>query len=229
MYACAYVRCRPRWTHDDTRTLPDDLLTTTRTVRKTPRPGPSGRYGGHPRVPRDRVAGAVGVESTGMAVGGRHRRGSASTVGDIYRDETDRYLESKYAADKLFADDAERSQVQQRVGASVRQPRRDDGPGAGAARAVHQGRTELPAGNQPDCGVAAAGGVELCACRACPGTRDSLDDTASRSPRARRRRDPRIPEGYHQGALIPTAYNTGETFQPAPRAPLDEVLHVDRW
>ena len=38
-----------------------------------------------------------------------------------------------------------------------------------------------------------------------------------------------IPEGVHQGALIPTAYYTGDTFRPAPRDPLDAVLHVDGW
>ena len=38
-----------------------------------------------------------------------------------------------------------------------------------------------------------------------------------------------IPDGVHQGALIPTAYYTGETFKPAPREPLDSVLHLDRW
>ena len=38
-----------------------------------------------------------------------------------------------------------------------------------------------------------------------------------------------IPAGYHQGVLLPTAYFTGETFRPAPRDPLDSVLHVDRW
>jgi hypothetical protein len=29
--------------------------------------------------------------------------------------------------------------------------------------------------------------------------------------------------------LMPTAYYTGETFRPAPRDPLDTVLHIDRW
>ena len=32
-----------------------------------------------------------------------------------------------------------------------------------------------------------------------------------------------------QGVLIPTAYYTGETFRPAARVPLGEVLHVDAW
>jgi nitroreductase len=38
-----------------------------------------------------------------------------------------------------------------------------------------------------------------------------------------------IPDGVHQGALVPTAYYTGETFRPAAREPLDAVLHLDRW
>ncbi|MGA9874169.1 MAG: nitroreductase, partial [Rhodococcus sp. (in: high G+C Gram-positive bacteria)] len=33
----------------------------------------------------------------------------------------------------------------------------------------------------------------------------------------------------HQGASIPTAYYTGETFKVAPRDPIETVLHVDRW
>jgi nitroreductase len=38
-----------------------------------------------------------------------------------------------------------------------------------------------------------------------------------------------LPAGIHQGVLIPTAYYTGTTFRPAPRAPLDSVLHINRW
>jgi nitroreductase len=38
-----------------------------------------------------------------------------------------------------------------------------------------------------------------------------------------------LPADIRQGALIPTAYYTGDTFKPAPRVPLDEVLHVDSW
>jgi len=29
--------------------------------------------------------------------------------------------------------------------------------------------------------------------------------------------------------LIPTVYYTGDTFRPAVRRPLDDVLHIDRW
>jgi nitroreductase len=38
-----------------------------------------------------------------------------------------------------------------------------------------------------------------------------------------------LPEDVRQGSLIPTAYYTGETFRPARRRPLEEVLHLDRW
>ncbi|QWF83706.1 nitroreductase family protein [Amycolatopsis sp. CA-230715] len=38
-----------------------------------------------------------------------------------------------------------------------------------------------------------------------------------------------LPETVHQGALIPTAYYTGTGFKPAERKPIDEVLHLNRW
>lgn len=38
-----------------------------------------------------------------------------------------------------------------------------------------------------------------------------------------------IPDTVAQGVLLPVAYYTGETFKPAPRKPLDEILHVNGW
>ncbi|UQS22671.1 nitroreductase family protein [Amycolatopsis thermalba] len=38
-----------------------------------------------------------------------------------------------------------------------------------------------------------------------------------------------LPPGIRQGALIPTAYHDGGPFRPARRAPLADVLVVDRW
>ncbi len=38
-----------------------------------------------------------------------------------------------------------------------------------------------------------------------------------------------IPADVRQGVLLPTAYYTGETFKPAPREPVATVLHHDRW
>jgi len=38
-----------------------------------------------------------------------------------------------------------------------------------------------------------------------------------------------LPGGIRQGVLIPTAYYTGDTFRSATRRPLADVLHVDHW
>lgn len=38
-----------------------------------------------------------------------------------------------------------------------------------------------------------------------------------------------LPPAVHQAALIPTAHYTGETFKPAPRQPVEEVLHLNQW
>jgi nitroreductase len=36
-------------------------------------------------------------------------------------------------------------------------------------------------------------------------------------------------EQVTQAALIPVAYTLGTDFKPAPRKPLDSILHFDRW
>ncbi|MET9200271.1 nitroreductase family protein [Gordonia sp. NPDC003585] len=38
-----------------------------------------------------------------------------------------------------------------------------------------------------------------------------------------------IPSTVHQGVLLPVAYTKGTDFKPAPRKPLDKVLHVNGW
>ena len=38
-----------------------------------------------------------------------------------------------------------------------------------------------------------------------------------------------IPANIHQGVLLPVAYSKGTDFKPAPRKPLDSVLHIDGW
>jgi nitroreductase len=37
------------------------------------------------------------------------------------------------------------------------------------------------------------------------------------------------PDNARLASLMPTAYYTGETFQPARRRPVEEVLFWDRW
>ncbi|WP_044506138.1 MULTISPECIES: nitroreductase family protein [unclassified Gordonia (in: high G+C Gram-positive bacteria)] len=38
-----------------------------------------------------------------------------------------------------------------------------------------------------------------------------------------------IPANIHQGVLLPVAYTKGTDFKPAPRKSLDSVLHIDGW
>lgn len=38
-----------------------------------------------------------------------------------------------------------------------------------------------------------------------------------------------IPPGVHQAVLVPTAYYRGTTFRPAARSPLAPTIHMDRW
>jgi nitroreductase len=38
-----------------------------------------------------------------------------------------------------------------------------------------------------------------------------------------------IPRNVRQGVLLPVAYTKGTDFRPGPRADLDAVLHVNRW
>lgn len=38
-----------------------------------------------------------------------------------------------------------------------------------------------------------------------------------------------IPQNVRQGVLLPVAYSKGTDFKPAPRQPLDTVLHINGW
>ncbi|MEE4024221.1 nitroreductase family protein [Gordonia sp. PKS22-38] len=38
-----------------------------------------------------------------------------------------------------------------------------------------------------------------------------------------------IPSTVHQGVLLPVAYTKGTDFKPAGRKPLDDILHVNHW
>lgn len=38
-----------------------------------------------------------------------------------------------------------------------------------------------------------------------------------------------IPSSVHQGVLLPVAYTKGTDFKPAGRKPLDDILHINGW
>ena len=207
---------------------PDELLTTTRTVRKRldlTRPVPLG-------LVRECLEVAL------QAPSGSNRQGwqwvvvvdeaQRRAVGDIYREVTLGYLESGTSARSLYADDPERSAVQQRIGASSEWLARHmaevpvlvlaciaTGPLSDGSQAGLWGSL-LPA----------AWSYALAARARGLGTAWT---TLHLQREAEVAEILGIPDGYRQGVLLPTAYYTGETFRPAPRDPLDTVLHIDRW
>jgi nitroreductase len=150
-------------------------------------------------------------------------------IGDWYRAAVESYLSSRGAAHRLFANDPERAAVQRRIGASVRWL----GERMGSVPVllipcIRAGRT-LPSGNQAGLwgSLLPAAWSYMLAARArglgTAWTTLHLEHEAEIAELLA------LPEGIHQGVLIPTAYYKGETFQPAPRLPLDGVLHVDHW
>lgn len=207
---------------------PDELLTTTRTVRK--------RLDLDRPVPLELVRECLAVAL--QAPSGSNRQGwhwvvvtnpdKRRAIGEVYRRAVDGYLRSPAAASKLFGDDPERGPVQQRVGDSV------------AYLGEHLGDVpvlvipcltvrRLDAGNQAGLWgslLPAAWSYMLAARARGLGTAWTTlhlryeDEVAALLG---------LPADVRQGVLIPTAYYTGETFRPAPRVPLDEVLHIDGW
>ena len=207
---------------------PDELLTTTRTVRK--------RLDLTKPVPIELVRECLEIAL--QAPSGSNRQGwewvvvtdqdQRRAIGEVYGRAVEGYLDSRGSASKLFADDPERSQVQQRVGSSVAWlgEHMGDVPVL-LLPCIHAGR--LDEGNQAGLWGSLLPGVwsYMLAARARGlGTAWTTlhlgyeDEVASILG---------LPDDVRQAALVPTAYYTGETFKPAPRAPLDSVLHLDRW
>ncbi|HTZ43197.1 MAG TPA: nitroreductase family protein [Jatrophihabitans sp.] len=207
---------------------PDELLTTTRTVRK--------RLDLSRPVPAELVRDCLQVAL--QAPSGSNRQGwhwvvvtdpdQRRAIGEVYRRATERYLRSEGAAGKLFADDPGRAPVQQRVGSSVEYlaERMGDVP---VLVLPCLEVAELGAGNQAGLWgslLPAAWSYMLAARARGLGTAWTTLHLAYEAEVAAVLG---LPANVRQAVLIPTAYYTGQTFRPADRQPLDEVLHWDRW
>jgi nitroreductase len=152
-----------------------------------------------------------------------------AAIGEVYRRVCYEYLDSERAAGKLFADDPERSAVQQRVHASVAVLADTMGQVPVLLIPCIQTGRDLPKGNQAGVWASvlpAAWSYMLAARTRGLGTAWTTLHLAYESEVAEILG---LPDGVHQAALIPTAYYTGDGFKPAPRQPLDEFLHIDRW
>lgn len=207
---------------------PDELLTTTRSVRKRldlTRPVPEELIRDCLEVALQAPSGSNRQDWHWIVVTDADQR---RAIGEVYRRATEQYLASSGAAGKLFADDPARASVQSRVGSSV------------AYLAEHM--SEVPVLVLPCIQVASLGEGNQA------GLWGSLLPAAWSFMVAARARGLGtawtslhlnsehevatilgLPDDVRQGVLIPTAYYTGTDFRPAARQPLDEVLHWDRW
>jgi nitroreductase len=209
---------------------PDELLTTTRTVRKRldfDRPVPLG-------LVRECLEVAV------QAPSGSNRQGwhwivvtdpeVRASIGEYYLRSYTAYAGSGASAAGLYRDDPARAEVQRRVGDSA------------TYLAEHMGEVpvlviaclevsggKLPEGNQASLWgslLPAVWSYALAARARGLGTAWTTLHLAYEKEVAELLG---LPAGVRQGALIPTAYYTGETFKPAPRVSLDDILHLDAW
>lgn len=207
---------------------PDELLTTTRSVRK--------RLDLDRPVPLELVRECLEIAL--QAPSGSNRQtwhfvvvtdaDKRAAIGDLYRRAVDGYLKSSGAAGKLYADDPLRGPVQQRVGDSVAYLGETMGrvpvltiPCIEARRLTADSQAGLWGSILP-----AAWSYMLAARARGLGTAWTTLHLRYESEVASLLG---LPSHVRQGVLIPTAYYTGDTFRPAQRVPLDEALHVNGW
>jgi nitroreductase len=207
---------------------PDELLTTTRSVRKRldlTRPVPEELIRDCLEVALQAPSGSNRQDWHWIVVTDADQR---RAIGEVYRRATEPYLASSGAAGKLFADDPARAAVQARVGDSV------------AYLAEHMSEVPvlvLPCIEADSLGEGTQAGLWgsllPAAWNFMLAARARGLGTAWTSLHLNHEREVAtilgLPDNLHQGVLIPTAYYTGDSFRPAARQPLDEVLHWDRW
>jgi len=207
---------------------PDELLTTTRSVRKRldlSRPVPDELIRECLEIALQAPSGSNRQDWHWVVVTDAAKR---QAIAGYYSESWERYIASGHSAGALYADDPTRAAVQQRIGDS------------GQYLADHMAEVpvlvipciragSLGAGNQAGLwgSILPAAWSFMLAARArglgSAWTTLHLRHEAAISELLG------IPEGIAQAALIPTAYYTGDTFRPAARQPLDEVLHVNGW
>jgi nitroreductase len=207
---------------------PDELLSTTRSVRK--------RLDFDRPVPLELVKESIEVAL--QAPTGSNQQGwhwivvtdaeKRARIGEYYRQSYERYANSTAAAARTAALSEERQAVQGRVRTSSQYlaDRMGEVPVHVIACIT---AADLPAGNQAGLWgslLPAAWSYQLAARARGLGSAWTTLHLAYEKEVAELLG---IPPEVRQGVLLPTAYFTGETFKPAPREPLEKVLHVDSW
>ena len=206
---------------------PDELLTTTRSVRKRldlTRPVPL-------ELVRECLEVALQAPTGGNSQGWHWLVVTdpdlRSSVGDYYRRSFEAYFEGARRATAAY--DPDRRAVQIRVGDSAQYLANHMGEVPVLVLACIETGAELPAENQAGLWgslLPAAWSYQLAARARGLGTAWTTLHLSYEREIAELLG---VPPHVRQGVLLPTAYYTGETFRPAPREPLESVLHVDRW
>lgn len=210
---------------------PDELLTTTRAVRlrfDLQRPVPL-------EVLRECLQIALQAPS-GSNVQGWHfvvvtDAAKRAVLGELYRRGFEAYRATPTAADKLFRDDPERSAQQKRVMRSVNYLAEHMGEVPALLVPCLQGRPD-PAGpiavwTRGSSIYPAVWSFMLAARERGLGSCMTTLHLAHEREAAEALGIPY--DSVAQFGLVPVAYYTGEGFRPAPRQPLDSVLHVNGW
>ncbi|MGX8904907.1 nitroreductase family protein [Streptomyces netropsis] len=207
---------------------PDELLTTTRSVRK--------RLDLSRPVPLELVKECISVAL--QAPSGSNRQTwhwivvtdprQRAAIGRYYQRAVRTYLGSEGACGTLFPEDPDRHAVQKRVGSSV--AHLGDRMGEVPVLVIPcLDASAAPEYNEAGMwgSIIQAGWSYMLAARA------RRLGTAWTTLHLMYEKEIAgllgLPEGIVQAALIPTAFSLGTDFKPAVRQPLDEVLHIDSW
>jgi nitroreductase len=203
---------------------PDELLTTTRTVRK--------RLDLNRPVPIELIRECLEI-AVQAPTGSNSQRWQwvvvtdpdlRRQIGDIYRPITEKYLE---AAEPTAAKPV--PETMQRIVSSTAWLAQHMGEVPVLVLACIRAGRELPAGNQAGLWGSLLPGVWSYMLAARARGLGTAWTTLHLEREAEVAELLGLPPRVHQGALIPTAFYTGDTFKPAPREPLDTVLHINGW
>jgi len=209
---------------------PEELLTTTRSVRK--------RLDLSRPVPNELIEKAIDIAL--QAPSGSNRQdwhwivvtdeGQKAKLAELYAKSFQAYRASGPAPEQRYADDADRAATQRRVASSSEYlaEHMAEVPVL-LVPAIHVPGGTLPEGNQAGLWgsiLPAVWSYMLAARNLGLGTAWTSLHLVYEQQAAEVLG---IPDHVRQAALIPTAFYTGETFKPAKRQPLSEVVHHDRW
>jgi len=211
----------------------DELLTTTRTVRK--------RLDLDRPVPMELVRECLEIAL--QAPSGSNRQGwewvvvtdpaKRAAIGELYKRSVRQYAAANQQAGNPYADDPGRTAIQGRISDSSNYLGEHMGEvPVHVIPCIHVGRggpAGLPAGTQ----AGLWGSILPAIWNYMLAARARGLGTAWTTLHLRYEAEVAeilgLPGDIAQAALVPTAFYTGDTFQPAARRPLDEVLHVDGW